>query len=132
FWGASVRISLFSWLHRSEAPGPGYGRLYLGAEFLLSSEDAIAPLFGYMVGFELSVERNPTRRLLIPMYGLEMGGLVHEEFGNPFQATPFGGLLLFADRGLSLSARGGFRWVPARFDELSGAHVELALDGHLW
>lgn len=132
FWGASVRVSLFTWLHRSEAPGPGYGRLYLGAEFLLSSEEAVAPLFGYMVGFELSVERNPTRRVLIPMYGLEMGGLVHEEFGNPFQATPFGGLVLFAEGGLSLSARGGFRWVPARFDELSGAHLELALDGHLW
>ncbi|HEY6724444.1 MAG TPA: Ig domain-containing protein [Polyangiaceae bacterium] len=132
FWGASLRVSLFSWLHRTEAPGPGYGRLYLGAEFLLSSDDTVAPLFGYMVGFELSVERNPTRRVLIPLYGLEVGGLVHEELGYPFQATPFAGLVLFADRGVALSARGGYRWVPVRFNELSGAQVQLMLDGHLW
>ena len=132
FWGARVRVSLFSWLHRTEAPGPGYGRLYLGAEFLVSTEDGVAPLFGYAAGFELSIERNPTRRVLIPMYGLELGGLVHDELGNPFQATPFGGLVLFADRGVALSARGGYRWVPVRFDELSGAQLELVLDGHLW
>lgn len=132
FWGANLRVSLFSWLHRTEAPGPGYGRLYLGAEFLVSSRDGVTPLFGYMLGFELSVERNPTRRVLIPMYGLELGGLVHEELGTPFQATPFGGLVLFADRGVALSARGGYRCVPLHFDELSGPQLELILDGHLW
>jgi len=132
FWGASLRVSLVSWLHRTEAPGPGYGRLYLGAEFLLSSEDGVAPLFGYGLGFELSIERNPARRVLIPMYGVEAGGLVHEDLGNPFQVTPFCGLVVFAENEVSLSARGGYRWVPARFDELSGAQLELVLDGHLW
>ena len=132
FYGGALRISLFSWLHRTEAPGPGYGRLYLGAEFLLSSEQAVAPLFGYMLGFELSVERNPTRRLLIPLYGLEVGGLVHAELGYPFHATPFGGIVLFGDRGWTVSARVGYRWVPVRFDELSGAQGQLMFDGHLW
>ena len=82
--------------------------------------------------FELSVERNPARRVLIPMYGLEAGGLVHEDLGYPFQVTPFAGLVIFAENEVSLSARGGYRWVPARFEELSGAELALMLDGHLW
>jgi len=132
FYGGSFRVSLLSWIHRSETPGPGYGRIYFGGELLASSESELSALFSYGVGFEVSIERNPTRRVLIPMYGLELGGLVHDELGSPFQLTPFAGLELFGDADISLSARGGYRVVPARFERLSGAHIGLSLDAHLW
>lgn len=132
FFGGSLRLSLLSWIHRSEAPGPGYGRIYIGGELLKSSEPELSAMFSYGVGFEVSFERNPTRTVLIPMYGLELGGLVHDELGSPFQLTPFGGLELFGDADVSLSARGGYRVVPARFERLSGAHLGLSLDAHLW
>jgi hypothetical protein len=132
FYGGSLRVSLLSWIHRTPAPGPGYGRIYIGGALLASSEPELSPLFSYGMGFEVSFERNPTRRVLIPMYGLELGGLVHDELGSPFQLTPFGGLELFGDAAVSVSARGGYRVVPARLERLSGAELGLSLDAHLW
>jgi len=132
FAGGTYHVSLLSWIHRTSAPGPAYGRVYLGAEFLSNTENGVTPLFGYMFGFDLSFERNPSRRVLIPTYGVEAGGMVHQQLGKPFQITPFGGLVLFANRTVAVSARGGYRCVPTRFAELSGAYAALIVDAHAW
>ena len=132
FYGGTFHVSLISWIHRTQAPGPAYGHVYLSAEFLGNTEDEVAALFGYTAGFDLSFESNPRRRVLIPMYGVEVGGLVHQELGHHFQITPFGGLMLFASRAVAVSARGGYRCVPTRFDELSGAYAALLVDAHAW
>lgn len=132
FGGGTYHVSLLSWIHRTSAPGPAYGHVYLGAEFLSNTENGVTPLFGYMFGFDVSFEQNPSRRVLIPMYGVEAGGLVHEQLGKPFQITPFGGLVLFANRTVAVSLRGGYRCVPTRFAELSGAYSALMFDAHAW
>jgi hypothetical protein len=89
-------------------------------------------MFAYAAGLSLSLEKNPSRRSFIPVYGLEAGGFVHQLMGNPFFVTPYAGLHLFADRDVFITARGGYRLVPSQFTRLSGWHAVLAADVGLW
>ena len=92
-------------------------RLY---EVLGSTESAQAVFFAWTTGFQLSLERNPNRRWLIPIFGLEMGGLIQEKVGHRFTATPLIGAHVFADRNMSLSILGGYAMVPSGIDRYGG------------
>ena len=132
FVGGSFGISLVSWIHRTDDPGPSHGHIYLRGELYASTRQEVPVLFAYMAGFSLAIESNPTRRYLIPSYGLEMGGLIHETLGSPFQFTPYGGLCLYADHGVFVMARGGYRVVPVRVSRLSGVHAALEIEASVW
>jgi len=132
FLGGALGISLVSWIHRTDAAGPSLGHIYLRGEWYESTQGDVPPLFAYMAGFSLAFEHNPTRRYLIPGYGLEIGGLVHEMLGSPFQLTPYGELYLYATRGLFVRGRGGYRMVPARMSRLGGVHAGLEVELSIW
>lgn len=132
FFGVSAHLSLVSWMHHTESPGPSHGGVYLGIESMASTAENVASLFSYLGGFYLSFERNVSRHWLIPFYGTEFGGFVQEQLGKPFHFTLFGGLQLFANRSFVVSLRGGYRSVPARPNELSGLHACATVDWFDW
>ncbi len=132
FVGGAFSISLLSWIHRTPDAGPGLGQIYLRGELYDSTVARVPSLFAYAIGFSLALERLPIRRFLIPIYGLDLGGLVHEGFGNPFQATPYAGIYLFAAEDVFVAARAGYRLVPARMPQLAGGYASLAVDAALW
>lgn len=132
FVGAGAYLSLVSWMHHTESPGPSHGGVYLGLESMASTDSEVMSMFSYLGGFYLSFERNANRRWLIPLYGMELGGFVQQQLGSPFHFTPFGGVQLFADRTLAVALRAGYRAVPARPSRLSGLHAAFALDWFDW
>jgi hypothetical protein len=132
FQGVVLEVLIAAWIHRNENRGPSHGRVYLNAEILDSSADGVPVLFSYALGFSLSLERNPQRKFLVPNYGLDLGQIIHDDFGSRFQSTPYLGLHLFSDRNLFISTRFGYRLVPAELERLGGLHFAASADFSIW
>lgn len=132
FQGVSLELLIGTWIHRNENRGPSHGRVYVNAEIFDSSDSDVANLFAYSFGFSLSFERNPQRKWLIPVYGLELGQVFHETFDSRFQATPYFGFHVFSDPNLFVSARGGYRMVPSDMEHVGGLHAGANLNFSVW
>lgn len=132
FQGVALELLIVTWIHRNENRGPSHGRVYVNAEILNSSDGDVPNLFAYSFGFSLSFERNPKRSWLIPVYGLDLGQVFHDDFGSRFQATPYFGFHLFSDPNLFVSARGGYRMVPSDMEHVGGAHAGANLNFSVW
>jgi hypothetical protein len=132
FHGLNLELVVAAWISRNDNRGPSHGRVYLNAELLNATGLNIPLMFAYSAGVSLSFERNPQRNWLIPHYGFEVGGIVHQRIGAFFQATPYAGLHLFSSPNVFLGARLGYRVVPSRVDELAGLHVGIITDISIW
>lgn len=132
FHGLALEIVIAAWIHRNDNHGPSHGRVYINAELLDSDVKARPLLFTYAAGLSLSFERNPTRSWLVPYYGLDLGGMVHQELGGLFQTTPHLGVHLFSNPNVFVGARAGYRLVPSRIDSLAGFHASLTADVTIW
>lgn len=132
FHGPRLELSLGTWIHQTDSPGPSHGSVYLCVDVQRSTEKGVPVLFGYAGGFALSFERNPGRRFLVPFYALEVGGLVHDEIGNPLEISPALGVHLFARQGVFVTLSGGYRLLPSRMANLSGWHASLLAGLGLW
>jgi hypothetical protein len=132
FQGVALELLIGTWIHRNENRGPSHGRVYVNAEILNSSDSDVPNLFVYSFGFSLSFERNPTRAWLIPVYGLELGQVFHDNFGSRFHATPYFGFHIFSDPNLFVSARGGYRMVPSDMEHVGGMHAGANLNFSVW
>jgi hypothetical protein len=95
-------------------------RFYAEFEVLDSLRSGAARAFTYAAGFSASFEWYPARRCLIPHYGVEVGGMVHEHLGHLAQVRPYLGLHLWAGHHWWLNAAFGYCVTPAELYELSG------------
>ncbi len=130
--GASLEILMGAWIHENENRGPSHGRIYVNVELLESTKADVPILFAYALGFSLSLERNPQRSWLVPAYGADIGGLSHDELGARFQSTPYLALHFYSSPNLFVTARAGYRLVPADLERLGGAHYGLTADLSVW
>jgi hypothetical protein len=126
--GVPVEVIGGAWIHRNTNRGPSHGRIYLNTELLRSTEQGVPILFTYALGFSLSLERNPHRKWLIPVYGLDAGGMLHRDMGSHFQATPYLGMHFYSDPNIFLSGRVGYRLVPTDLETLGGWHASVGGD----
>jgi hypothetical protein len=106
-------------------------RFYAEFEVLASTRDTPS-LFTYGIGYSASFEWNPSRRYLIPHYGIEIGGLVRSELGHRAQTRPYLGLHLWAGEQIWLNATLGYRVVPAELVDLSGPTATLRVIMNPW
>lgn len=132
FHGLNLEVVIAAWIHRNDNRGPSHGRVYLNAELLNATGINIPLMFAYSAGLSLSFERNPQRTWLIPYYGVEVGGIVHNEIGSYFQTTPYAGIHLFSNPNVFLGTRLGYRLVPSRIDDLAGLHFGVVADFSIW
>jgi hypothetical protein len=123
---------LAAWIHRNDNRGPSHGRVYLNAEVLRSTHDDVSLLFSYAAGFSLSLERNPQRTWLVPNYGLDLGGIIHDRIGDHLQATPYVGLHIYSNPNIFVGARFGYRLVPSDLERYGGWHGSLGADFSIW
>ncbi len=143
FVGARVEILPAAWIHLNEKRGPSHGRVYLAFDILTSTKrgpadlpykgdvhDALIPT----IGFDLSLERNPARRWLVPFFGLEGGAFFQLNTGTVACLEPLGGVHLFATQNVYLNLVGGY-FLPLSselFDDVRGVRGRLTFDFSLW
>lgn len=132
FTGPAFELVIGSWVHQTEARGPSHGRVYVDLALLRSDRTGDARAFAYALGLDLSIERNPWRRWLIPIFGVEVGGLQKQDLGSFFMTTPFVGAHLFATRNLFVTVTGGYVFSGRDIDELGGWRVRAGVNAALW
>jgi hypothetical protein len=132
FNGAAFELVIGSWVHQTEARGPSHGRVYVDLALLASDRAGADRAFAYTLGLDLSIERNPWRRYLIPIFGLEIGGFHQREAGAFFTTTPFVGAHLFSTRNVFVTATGGYVFPGRDIERFGGWRVRAGVNAVLW
>lgn len=132
FHGAAFELVLGSWIHQTDARGPSHGRITLDLALLDPARAGAAKAFAYALGLDLSVERNPWRKWLIPVFGLEVGGFHQRELGSFFFTSPFVGAHLWASRNAFVTVTGGYVFPGRDVEKLGGWRVRAGVDAVLW
>jgi len=130
--GAAVEVAFYTWVHRNDNRGPSHGRAYIKGQILDSSEEDAPITFIYSLGAELSVERNPHRRFLLPFFGLDVGGISQDNLGQRFQVTPQLGVYVWYSRNIFITLIGGYVIAPTELETLRGWTAALGGNFTLW
>ena len=130
--GVVMELVLLAWIRRNENRGPSHGRVYLRGQVLDSDKAGVPVTFLYGLGLDLSIERNPHRRWLLPFFGVDVGGLVQEGLGHRYQTTPQAGVHLYASRNIYVRAAAGYLIAPGELESLRGWYATLGGNLTLW
>ena len=132
--GVDINYILHTWDYRNERRGPSLGRLYFQTSLLEgANRDELTVKYGF--GIELSFERNPKRNFLVPIFGLETGGIYSpykQSDLHSYHITPRMGLVLFHNQTLFLSLAGGYAIPFSHLEELRGWDLKAGLHFTLW
>jgi len=134
FHGISAEFLLYAWIARNENRGPSHGRLYIDLDVLFSTRTDKPSAFIQTLGLDLSIERNPARRILLPYFGAETGGLFQKEISGIWMVVPFLGVHLYSSANVFANVTAGYV-LPLdadRFDELRGWGIKAGFDFSLW
>ena len=131
FSGFSPEFLIYNYVRQNDGRGPSHLRWYGSISILQSDKAGIANMLKYGMGLNLSLERNPHRNFLIPYFGLEFGGLNQEKF-NTLQFTPMGGVFLYYNHRIIVSAYGGYVYPLKEFEKLSGTFINATINFTLW
>jgi hypothetical protein len=131
--GAGVQIAPILWSHNTEKFGPGQGKLVFDIALLDDTEDEAGNLLVYRFGGQLSFERNASRTLFIPFFGVFFGGLHQDAMDDDvgtFEASV--GLHALFYKNIVLTLEGGYVFPFSRVDDLAGYKTTLALNFTMW
>ena len=132
FHGAAFELVIGSWVHQTEERGPSHGRVYVDLALLQPDRAGAGQAFSYALGLDLSVERNPWRQWLIPIFGVEVGGFHQRETGTFFSTTPLVGAHLYSSRNIFVTATAGYVFSGRAIDQLGGWRLRAGLNAVLW
>jgi len=130
--GATLEFEVFAFSHRNDNAGPAIGRFTLDLSLLSSTREKQSVIAIYGAGVDLSFERNPARRWLVPFFGLHLGGLHSDALGSFFEVTPSLGLHVWAGRNVFIDASVGYLLTTEHLDELRGLRASAGIDFALW
>ncbi len=130
--GPRLEIVFFSWIHRNDNRGPSHGRIALDLDLLFPKQGK--SVFMPTLAFDLSFERNPQRRFLIPTFGFATGAILPSGRSGAASVTPTVGLHLYASPNVFVRAEAGYLLPlrPAIFDDYRGARGALVVDFTMW
>ena len=115
----------------SNYSGPARIKTYGNLSIMNSSNNSAKDLFFANLGLNLSFEGKTNRKLLIPYFGLEVGGLYKRDFST-FQFSPVAGIQLFSSKKILWNIQGGYQYTTKNFDEYSGFLFSSTFNILLW
>ena len=134
FTGFRIEVLGVRWVHQNEKRGPSHGRIWLAFDVLFSTHSAVDPAFMPLLGFDLSLEKNPGRRWLIPYFGMDGGAVFQKQTGTLGLMTAFLGLHLWSGRNVEIGLEGGclLPFTSEQFSQLIGFRGRLSADLSFW
>jgi len=144
FNGFSIEFLGIRWVHDNEKRGPSQGSIYVDFDVLFSTgaklpdpitgKLSVDPAFMPVIGLDLTLERNPARRFLIPYFGLEGGALFQQQTGTLGLMLPFAGLHLYSARNVEVGVRAGYLlpFTSEQFGDVAGLRARLSADLSFW
>jgi hypothetical protein len=128
FAGGGVELVLFSYAEQGSVWIPSHGRFYLDALALASTHANTDPLFSLALGFDLTIERSPGRRYLLPYVGIQMGIAYQQQQGSFGWAMPLAGIYPWASHAVRVSLQGGYLLPTTASQDLRGFVVQVGVD----
>lgn len=134
FNGFSIEFLGIRWVHQNEKRGPSHGSVYIDFDVLFSSAQNVDAAFMPLIGFDLSLERNPARRFLIPYFGMEGGALFQKQTSTLGLLTPFFGIHFYATRNFEIGVKAGYMlpFTSEQFSQVAGFRGRLSADLAFW
>ena len=132
WYGGGLEATLLAWSDNTPAFGPSQGRLRFDIAALRSTEMDAGTMAMYRGGAQVSIERNASRKWLIPYFNADLGGLWTKATGSRIFADGGLGLYVLYARAaiVSLEVDGVLPFSnPSR---LGGVRGELAVSFALW
>jgi hypothetical protein len=130
--GPSFEVVVAQWVHRNDNVGPSHGRFSVRADLLFPLANPAEPAIIYSASMALSLERNPERSFLLPIFAVDVGGLYQRQLGNALQVTPSIGVHLFQSRNIFITAELGYLLALPNLEDLHGPRASLGGNFTLW
>jgi hypothetical protein len=111
--------------------GPARVKTYGNLSILTSDNENAKDIFMTTVGVNLSFETSCQRKLSIPYFGLETGGVFQRDFST-LQFTPACGIQLISSKHVLWNIQCGYQYTVKKFDEYSGLTFSSSLNILLW
>jgi hypothetical protein len=128
FAGGGVELVIFSYAEQGSVWIPSHGRFYLDAIAFASTHANIDPLFSLGLGFDLTIERSPGRRYLLPYVGIQTGIAYQQQSGSFGWAMPLVGLYPWASHAVRVSLQGGYLLPTTAAQDVRGVVIQASLD----
>ncbi len=130
--GPSFEVVVAQYVHRNDNVGPSHGRISLKADLLFPSAAPNDVVLVYSASLALSLERNPQRSFLLPIFAVDVGGLHQKQIGDVFQVTPQLGLHLWQSRNIFVTASAGYLLALPQTERLHGPRFSLGGNFTFW
>jgi hypothetical protein len=130
--GVIIEYLFYNGINQVDRWGPSHTRFYGKLQIMNGSSRELKSIFCYNLGVDFSVERNPRRNVLIPYFGLEMGGISGRTYGTNFAFYPLAGIRFLAFKRLNLGASALYAYPIKDFDVFRGWLAQATLNFSLW
>jgi hypothetical protein len=132
FVGGGVELGFFLYADQENMTVPSHGRFYLDVVVLGSAHAGVDPMLSVGAGFDLTLERSPGRRFLLPFVGIQSGVAYQKEIGSFGWAMPLVGVYPWASRAARVSLEGGYLLPTTAAQDIRGVVVMASLDLAPW
>jgi hypothetical protein len=132
FIGGGVEIVIYAFTQKGHPWFPSHGRFYFDLEFLGSTQTKVDGMINGMLGFDISLERNPQRRFLLPVVGAEVGVAFQKQTGDFGWGMPLAGLYLWSSPQLRIAMRGGYLLPTTSAQDTRGVRIGASADVAWW
>lgn len=132
FNGFAIEYLIYGGINRNENKGPSHIKVYAKLDLLFSNKDTISEAFITSVGINLSFERNPTRKYMIPFFGIELSSLYQKNIGTIGAYTPTFGVWLYSDQNIMAYTSAGYLYPSDRLEELRGTRFAAGVNISFW
>lgn len=129
--GGGLEIVWLSWTSNTNTFGPSHGKLRSSVMELFATRATERTLM-WTTGAVVSVEKNPSRRVLIPYFGPTIGGVLPSFGDHRMFVDGTLGAYLYHDPSFSIAAEGAYMLVFSASDALSGPRAQLNVAFSLW
>lgn len=128
FAGGGLELVFFSYAEQGSLWIPSHGRFYLDAVVLGSTHGGVDPMFSASLGFDLTLERSPGRRYLLPFAGVQTGIAYQKQAGSFGWAMPLVGLYPWASHTFRCAFQAGYMLPTTAAQDVRGFVVMTSLD----
>ena len=132
YQGAIVEYLFYNKINQSSSWGPSHTRFYGKLQIMKGSSSELPSLFAYNVGVDFSFEKNPKRNVLIPYFGVELGGLSGKVYGTNFGFYPLAGLRLLAFKRITMGVSAVYSYPIKNFEIFRGWQAQSTINFSLW
>jgi hypothetical protein len=132
FMGAGLEIVLYSFTQKGHPWFPSHGRIYFDLEVLGSTQPGMDAMLNGLFGFDISLERSPQRRFLLPVLGVEMGVMFQKQTGTYGWGMPMAGVYLWSSPQVRVAMRGGYLLPTTSDQDTRGVRLGASVDMAWW